>query len=281
MYIAAAPVFAVVVLLLVMFSLPHSLLLFLLAPIKAAGEPATTSFDLRAAGDYVKSQYNPSLGLVRENEHIERYWLWSDNELAALALGDHAPAISENITNSVLAYKEAYDIEFRSAYGAILGKDASSFLAPINKNVADKIWYTDHAGDSELQCTDYADIAFLKAIYYYKAGDHEQSAECYQAGQRMFDGTGFKDKSNAEDDDRYSTYKVALWMLAADLTRDGEDGDDEDDDHTESARGILEKMQDEQTGGVYTHYTSNLVPDSQTNVETTTLTMFVFDTSLP
>jgi hypothetical protein len=120
-------------------------------PVGAFG---TISFDLQKAHDYVKSQYNPSLGLVRENEDVEKYWLWSDNELAALVLRGYAPAISENITSSVLAYKEAHDIEFRSAYGAILGKD-TLFLAPINKNITDKIWYTDFAGGTELQCADY------------------------------------------------------------------------------------------------------------------------------
>ncbi len=230
-------------------------------------------FDLQKAQSYIKSQYNASLGLVRENEHIEKYWLWSDNELAAIVLRDYAPAISGNITSSVLAYKEVHGIEFRSAYGAILGKD-TAFLAPINKNITDQIWYTDFSGDGELQCTDYADIAFLKAIYYYKTGDYAKSTECYLAGQRMFDGTGFKDKAYTEDGDRYSTYKVALWKIAADLAR----GDEVD--VAKRATEILQKMQDDETGGVYTHYKSGLIPDSQTNTETTSLTIIAFDSSL-
>lgn len=163
--------------------------------------------------------------------------------------------------------------EFRSAYGTILGKDAS-FQTPINKNVTGRIWYTDFAGDIELQCGDYADVAFLKAIYYYNLADYEQSTKCYQLGESMFDGTGFKDKAFAADGDRYSTYKVALWQIANDLARGGQE------DIAEKAREILEKMQDKQTGGVYTHYTSDLIPDSQTNVETTSLAILVFDGSL-
>jgi hypothetical protein len=162
--------------------------------------------------------------------------------------------------------------EFRSVYGVILGKD-TSFLAPVNRNITDKIWYTDFAGDAKLQCADYADIAFLKTIHYYKLGDYEKSTECYLAGQRMFDGEGFKDKAYAEDGDGYSTYKIALWMIAADLARGNEE------DAISKATEILGKMQ-AVTGGVYTHYRSGLVPDGQTNVETTALTVIAFDTSL-
>jgi hypothetical protein len=243
-----------------------------LQPVPVFGQSSSSVFDLRAAYHYITSQYNHSLGLVRENEHIEKYWLWSDNELAALVLRDYAPAVSENITNSVVEYVDGYT-EFRSAYGTILGKDPS-FQAPINKNITDKIWFTDFAGDSELQCADYADIAFLKAIHYYKIGDYRRSNECYQAGSEMFDGAGFRDGAYAADGNRYSTYKVALWQIANDLTRRG------DPDVAEQTREILGKMQDRKTGGVYTHYTSNLTPDGQTNVETTSLAILALDSSL-
>lgn len=250
-----------------------------LVPFQAHASGSTNNddiaFDLQKAQSYILSQYDPSLGLVRENEHIEKYWLWSDNELAAAALRGYTPNISENITKSILNYMEDYGA-FRSAYGAILGKD-TSFLAPLNKNVTDKVWYTDFStGNTELQCADYADIAFLKAIHYYKIGDYAQSTECYLAGQRMFDGTGFKDKAYAADDNRYSTYKVALWKIAAELARGG----DEDVIVAGKADEILTKLQDAETGGVYTHYRSGFVQDSQTNVETTSLAIFASDTSL-
>ena len=244
----------------------------LLPLVPVFGQSSSSVFDLRAAHHYITSQYSHSLGLVRENEHIEKYWLWSDNELAALVLRESAPAISENITNSVLHYLDSY-AEFRSAYGTILGRDPS-FQAPINKNITDKIWYTDFAGDSELQCADYADIAFLKAIYYYKIGNYQLSTECYQAGREMFDGIGFRDGAYAADGSRYSTYKVALWHMANDLAKHGEAN------VAEQAMAILGKMQDKKTGGVYTHYTSSFTPDSQTNVETTSLAILVFDSSL-
>ncbi|HXG06056.1 MAG TPA: hypothetical protein VNI77_01870 [Nitrososphaera sp.] len=208
--------------------------------------------------------------MVSENQQTEKYWLWSDNALAALVLKDYAPDISKNITNSI-DYLDDY-IQFRSAYGTILGKEPS-FQAPVNKNITDKIWYTDFAGDNELQCSDYADIAFLKAIHYYRMGDYQRSVECYQTGREMFDGIGFRDRAYAADGNRYSTYKLALWYIANDLVK-------READVAEHVREILSKMQDKETGGVYTHYTSALKPDSQTNVETTSLAILAFDSSL-
>lgn len=229
---------------------------------------AQGSFDLQKAQSYIESQYNPSLGLVRENEQIEKYWLWSDNELAARVLADHNADLSANITDSISVYREKYLVEFRTAYGVLLDKDASSFLSPLNKNVVGDVWYTDFAGTDELQCSDYADIAFLKAIYYQKIGNYSASLQCQVAGEKMFDGTGFRDKAFSADGNRYSTYKIALWKIAHDFVRAGAGGDVD-----VILSQILQKMQDSDTGGVYTHYTQDLLPNSQANVETTALTI--------
>ncbi len=245
----------------------------LLPPAQGAGQSSDV-FDIPLARHYIAAQYDYSLGLVRENEHIDKFWLWSDNELAALVLRDYAPAISKNITNSISKYL-ADHTKIRSAYGTILGKDNTSFQAPVNKQITGKIWSTDFAGDSELQCADYADIAFLRAIHYYKIGEYQQSAECYQVALQMFDGIGFRDTAYAADGNRYSTYKVALWQIANDLIGAGET------EVMEQAREIiLGKMQDRKTGGVYTHYVSDMTPDSETNVETTSLTLLALDSSL-
>ncbi|MEW6604170.1 MAG: hypothetical protein AB1351_05720 [Thermoproteota archaeon] len=225
---------------------------------------AQDSFDLQKAKSYIGLQYNASLGLVRENEQIERYWLWSDNELAARVLADYDTDLSANITNSISVYREKYLVEFRTAYGILLDKDAS-FLSPLNKNIFGNVWYTDFAGTDELQCSDYADIAFLKAIYYQKIGNYTASLQCQVAGEMMFDGVGFRDKAFHSDGNRYSTYKIALWKIAHDFVRAG------DEDIDVILYRILKKMQDSDTGGVYTHYTQDLIPDSQTNVETTAL----------
>jgi hypothetical protein len=136
------------------------------------------------------------------------------------------------------------------------------FNSVTDKNIAGNTWISDSDGSIELDCSEYGDIAFYKSIYYYKAGRIDDARSCYDKGASMFDGIGIKDKVFDPDGQRYSTYKIALWKIASNITGFGE---------AKEALTIISYMQNSTTGGVYTHYRATLLPDSQTNVETTTL----------
>ena len=219
------------------------------------------TFSSVKAYDYIVSNYNSTVGLVRENEVTNKYWLWTDNILASNVLKDYDFAKSANITKTIRDYGKNYKINFRHPVGALFDQVAT-FKTVTNKKVTGNVWISDSDGTVELSCDDYADIAFLKAIYFYKAGKIDDAKSCYQKGVGFFDGIGFKDKAFGPDGNRYSTYKVAMWQIASNVTSFGQAKD---------AMIILGYEQNPITGGVYTHYRADMRPDSQTNVETTSL----------
>lgn len=243
-------------------SLPTIIIGLLLAPYLAyAATNNKPTFNSTKAYEYLASNYNSTYGLVRENESIDKYWLWTDNILASHVLKDYDYAKSTNITNTIRHYNQLYDLEFRHPVGSLFDQVAF-FKSVTDKNVVGNIWISDSDGSTELECSDYGDIAFYKSIHYFKAGKIDQAKSCYEKGASMFDGIGIKDKAFEADGQRYSTYKVALWKIASNMTGFGEAKD---------ALTIISYMQNSVTGGVYTHYRPGMSPDSQTNVETTSL----------
>jgi hypothetical protein len=228
--------------------------------------------DINAAYKYIIDRYNPNYGLVSENEHIDKYWLWSDNILAAQVLEEYDHDVSENISKTIKRYIQKYNIGLQSAWTVLIdpvliSQGQASFNAPTSKNFNDNIWYSDYSGNNELQCSDYANISFLKSIYFYKINKTKDSKQCYDQGMNMFDGKGFKDKSFISDGFRYSTYKAALWKIANSITGFGK---------THEPANIMGKLQNVNTGGIYTHYDANLASYGYTNVETTSLTIMAY-----
>lgn len=224
-------------------------------------------FNSTKAYEYLVSNYDSAHGLVRENENMNKYWLWTDNLLVRHTLKDYDYAKAANITSTIRHYNELYDLDFRHPVGSLLDQVAF-FNSVTDKNVVNNIWISDSDGSVELECSEYGDIAFYKSIYYYKAGKVEEAKACYEKGASMFDGIGIKDKVFEPDGQRYSTYKIALWKIANNITGFGEE--------PEEVLTIISYMQNSTTGGVYTHYRANLLPDSQTNVETTSLAILAY-----
>jgi hypothetical protein len=223
-------------------------------------------FNSTKAYDYLAGNYNSTYGLVRENENIDKYWLWTDNILVSHVLKDYDYAKATNITSTIRHYNQVYDLDFRHPVGALFDQVAF-FKSVTDKNVVNNIWISDSDGSVELECSDYGDIAFYKSIYYYKAGKMADAKSCYEKGASMFDGIGIRDKAFDADGQRYSTYKIALWKIASNITGFGE---------TKDALTIISYMQNSTTGGVYTHYRADMQPDSQTNIETTSLAILAY-----
>ncbi|MEM2698348.1 MAG: hypothetical protein QXF17_03385, partial [Ignisphaera sp.] len=217
-------------------------------------------FDTDKAYSYIIAQYDPTINLVKENESIARYWLWTDNLLASHALKYKDLALSAKIANKIKEYTANYQVPFRHPIAALFNQPA--YFKPVtDTNITGNIWASIASNEGEdLKCSDYADIAFLKSINYYHAKQYEESKACYEQGVSMFDGYGFKDEAFYADGEKYTTYKLALWKIAADITGYGD---------AEEALQIIALMQDPATGGVYTHYKKDMSIDSMTNVETT------------
>jgi hypothetical protein len=139
----------------------------------------------------------------------------------------------------------------------------------------------DYYGSSGfLSPNDNADVAFLGAIYEWNwgnngTGNEEKANTFYDVGVGFWDdGKGFNDLTfKASGSDKYETYKLALYIYATDLGRQG---------HSKSyndSLAILLAMQQDGTGefmkgGFSTKYRVNdntpIATDS-TNAETTSL----------
>ncbi len=224
-------------------------------------------FNLDKAYSYIISLYDSSVGLVKENASINKYWLWTDNILASKVLEDQDLVLSAKINNKVKEYAQSYNIAFRHPIGALIDDSKVYFNTITDTNLTGNIWYSDSNGVEELSCHDYADIAFYKAIYYYKTKQYNKAKDCYIAGASMFDGYGFRDNAFYADGNRYSTYKLALYKIASDYLGL---------QYEERVLDIIALMQDSNTGGIYTHYKEDLSIDSMTNVETTALAIMAY-----
>lgn len=224
-------------------------------------------FNVDKAYSYIIAQYNPTLQLVRENESINRYWLWTDNILASHVLKEQHIAISAKITSKIKEYATNYQLQFRHPIAALFNQPA--YFKPItDTNITGNIWASiSNSTGEDLACSDYADIAFLKTIHYYRSGQYKEAKACYEHGVSMFDGYGFVDNAFYADGEKYTTYKLALWKIASDITGYGQ---------AKEALKIIAIMQDDTTGGVYTHYKKDMSIDSMTNVETTALAIMAY-----
>jgi tetratricopeptide (TPR) repeat protein len=217
--------------------------------------------------------YDSSIGLVKENASINRYWLWTDNILASKALESKDITLSAKINSKVKEYAQQYNIAFRHPIGTLLKDSKAYFNTVTDTNIVGNIWYSDSNGVEELSCSEYADIAFYKAIYYYNNKQYDKAKSCYDIGVKHFDGYGFKDSAFYADGNRYSTYKLALYKIASDTLGI-------EDNNVDKALRIIALMQDSNTGGVYTHYREDLSIDSMTNVETTALAIMAYNSKL-
>ncbi len=123
-------------------------------------------------------------------------------------LKDYDYQMSANITSTIEAYTSNYDLDYRHPQG-VLFNNVAYFDGVTNKQVDGAVWYSDSDGEV-FSCGDYADIAFLKAMYLYKTGKFTDARTCYDTGASMFDGIGMRDSAFNGDGQRYSTYKRAL-----------------------------------------------------------------------
>jgi hypothetical protein len=166
---------------------------------------------------FIEDRYDPAIGLVRETPTWDKYWVWSDNFLAQLVLKHENPELAQQLAEKVLSYPDSkknpwftLDPDYRQ-YTSFLG------TTEINVDPTNNVWISDYSvGTTELSCSDYADVAFLKAIHLFFEGKAEQSRACYDSGKAKWDGTGFKDSGGITGD--YQVYKSALGMLAERVT---------------------------------------------------------------
>jgi len=224
---------------------------------------------LSKAANYLATEYNPAVGLVRETPGSPNYWLYSDNFLAALALSRYG---QENATLSTIATNISTTV---NRYSGFLGGAVNQYMtltsAPCQYPTAQdyrvstsadiQIRVTLNDGSGSLPEQEYADIAFLKAVCLYRQGDTSQALQVYSLGRNMFDGIGFRDLPYNQTAE-YQTYKLALFIYAAKVLNQPV---------SSAALSTLLMMQ-APGGGFYTGYGADRsYGGTQTNAETTSL----------
>ncbi|MGA2876077.1 MAG: hypothetical protein ABSE82_11140, partial [Nitrososphaerales archaeon] len=145
----------------------------------------------------------------------------------------------------------------------ILTAGVFAFYASSNYDVTNidgaTIGITLNNGTTALSPNNYADIAFLEALYYNGLGQRGAAVSLFDIGASMYDGIGLKDVAF---NGTYQTYKLALYIYAAKVL--GEN-------YASSAEVNLLDMK-ASNGGFYSGYNSNYsAAGTFTNVETTSL----------
>lgn len=193
-------------------------------------EPATW------AVDYLHSQYNPEIGLLRESVQTAQYhyWLTTDNQLAIYALRAAGETIlPDHLAASIEAYGGARHGVIESLIGekietwppytetqTIVALGNVGELCPKPETVSAPVICRETRLDGKQYWKDweqYSDWLLYAALRAHQQGDVTTADDLYQqALTTQFDGVGFADlaarKDGKEDGEivHYATYKLAL-----------------------------------------------------------------------
>ncbi|MDG6991587.1 MAG: hypothetical protein JRM99_09275 [Nitrososphaerota archaeon] len=254
---------------------------------------------LDRAVDYFARNYNTTLGLVPETPGGHTYWLYSDNYLVSLALGRYSQG-NQSTADFGLVLREALGgylttvppavaqnqysaLNSTAAYFACSADYTISWSGPGQGSAGNgSAVLRTTANDQSPSCAsqNYADLLFLQAVHYHRAGDAALANSTYSQGAADYQGYGIVDLQNngtALTDlagNSYQTYKLALYVYATyclGVQRSATD--------LAAAQTTLLHMQDNSTGGFYTSYapssvsigSQRLTPTSGVNTETTAL----------
>ena len=230
---------------------------------------------------YLLAGYDPYIGVVRESPHANPnvYWLYSDNYLASLALEKAQPKTAKTITQSIAIYQAIGQIGPSAKWKVLAGEVVPEVMFAMNVNLSNCTKIEGNEVRSEVTNTnpaiymndwqDYADLLLLASINEFNLGNNSEAQNLFAKAQDMFDGIGFQDKAYTNQD--YSTYKLALYLIAAKKVGIHIPA-------KEIMNRILSLQDKDPTskgyGGVFTDYNSNgKLPTSDTNTETTSLVL--------
>ena len=210
--------------------------------------------------DFLHTQYNPDLGLLRESPVVapNRHWLATDNQLATYALRAVGDALADEVA---LALAE-YDATFGATrHGVIEALDGAPIAWPphahTHRELRPGVWHEERITGAPMHdWADYADLALYGALEAWNRGDAAEAHSRYAAALTLFDGIGFDD---AAADTHYATYKLALALLVARRL--------DEPDRPDLLAALLAKQ--DETGGFVTLYNRQGAPEGDANTETT------------
>jgi hypothetical protein len=230
--------------------------------------PLDASQEVQSACTYLGSNYNTSVGLIAETPSHTRYFLYSDNFLAALAMPRGCPIpphsripIYENINSTLSKYNSS---QIPNQFMVFQCK--WYFQGSHDYDLSGDIWTTvNNQTGLPLNASAYADVAFLQAYYDVTCLHNIPAAiTVYNTGADMYNGVGFNDTpfQIGQSKGIYQTYKLAFYIYTAILLNQTV---------PLSALVNMARMQ-APNGGFYTGYDDGFSNDNtSTNTETTCL----------
>jgi len=232
----------------------------------------TAVSSLKLACTYLASQYQSPMKLIFASPNDGRYFLYSDNFLAARALSadcgnsDHFQNINESINSVLNQYNPS---KIPNQYMALECR-GPYFNASKDYDLSNFTWTTINNQTGTLNDS-YADIAFL-GVYFDDVCNHNSSEalSLFNVTAQMYkNNTGFIDAAYLDPTSpsyhQYQTYKLALYIFTAGILNQTV---------PLSAIRNLIRMQAGgfDTGGFYTGYDASFSNDgTSTNTETTSL----------
>ena len=231
----------------------------------AACAPPTPRHDLSLdrATAFLVDIFDPELGLLPEYAGASRYWLFHDNYLAAKVLKPTHPDLAAGIERALALWGVTRSGKIEIVCGE--ARAPLPFRVPELVRVATRggkqIWTERLTARPSKGWAGYADLLLLAALAEAQARPERAEAHLATA-LGMWDSAGFRDAAT-EHLARYSTYKLALALLAArKLARP-----------LPMREAILRRLarQQEASGGFVTDYDATGRPIGKANVETTCL----------
>lgn len=237
-----------------------------------ATQDSSVQETLNRAVDYLVNNYNAPMGLIPEVPNGTTCWLYSDNFLASYVLGNYdrnnspLTSLSTNISNTISRYMPSFPDALNQYM--VLNSSVWAFNASdkyiIESHGSTVINATFNNGTAVLNSSEYADIAFLKALYFNRTDNATQALIEYQTGINMFNGIGFNDTAfqKGESIGQYQTYKIALCIYVNRILQL---------EYPQALQTILLKM-NASSGGFYSGYDGDFSSNgTSTNTETTCL----------
>lgn len=210
---------------------------------------------------FLASLLDTNMNLLPEFRGAKTYWLFHDNYLAAKVLATSHPQISSRIMAAIHnegVYKSG---RIQAAVGdRVEPLPFRQHELKDIRRVGGKLIRTEMMTDRPFDGWEkYADLLFLACL----TETNQPAARRYwEAAVRMWDGKGFMDEA-AKHDQRYSTYKLGLALLAASHLSPP----------AEPPPGLFEQLLTFQdaSGGWVTDYDATGKEFGKANVETTSL----------
>lgn len=244
--------------------------------INATPSDAALCTIVRRAVGFLSAQYDPALYLLHESPITapDKYWLATDNRLALAALRKAVPCapdasqLAMSITQGLVAYGD--DTQHGLIEAVIGGEVEWLPRTPTQTEVAPGIWREERLTGAIMDdWREYADLALIGVMHMTQSGQTADARALYADTLVMFDGTGFVDKANGNEQP-YATYKLALALLAANVVGKPLD--------THMLAALLDKQ--DASGGFFALYDGDSGLNDA-NTETTAYSILALMTTLP